>query len=94
MERVALGEEILVTRHGKPSIRLLPAADGLRGRRARAADPAHRIRGDDQQAADGHQYDLLDRARVPGDADHDPEQQEEDQELERDADQPQHHHRS
>jgi antitoxin (DNA-binding transcriptional repressor) of toxin-antitoxin stability system len=93
MERAELGKEILVTRRGRPAIRLVPASDGSGGRGGRAADPSHGLGRQDQQPDDGHEHDLL---RDPGvcrpDGDHDAEQQEEDHELERNADQPQHHH--
>lgn len=36
LDRVAKGEEILITRHGKPAARLVPAGDGPTPRREKA----------------------------------------------------------
>lgn len=37
------GEEILITRHGKPAARLLPAEDSIEERRRRARDALDRM---------------------------------------------------
>jgi prevent-host-death family protein len=64
LDRVQLGEEIVITRHGKPVARLVPNAERID--RAQAAAAAARIRGRARGLAGGFDWAALRADRDAG----------------------------
>jgi prevent-host-death family protein len=64
LDRVEDGEEIVITRHGRPVARLVPNAGGVDRAQARAA--AERIRARAAMAGGGFDWEALRRDRDEG----------------------------
>jgi len=64
LDRVEQGEEIVITRHGKPVARLIPSSGGINREQARAA--ARRIRARATQLKAGFDWESLKTERDTG----------------------------